>query len=638
VDGTRRLVVIMFTDMVGYTAAAQVDEAATLALRREQENLIRPVLAAYRGREVKSTGDGFLVAFESALKAIECAIGIQRRLHEHNEETGVTPIRLRIGIHLGDVEEQGTDIFGDAVNIASRIEPAAEPGGICISGAVYEQVRSKIPDKLEKLPPRALKGLRDPMEIYRVVLPWTVREPQPASSGPARLAVLPFANISPDPNDEYFADGLTEELISTLSKIRELRVIARTSVSQYKSTSKSVSQIGAELDVKSVLEGSVRKAGHRIRISLQLIDAGTQEHIWANSYDRDLDDVFAIQSDIAERTAGALRLELLGPERESIRKKPTSDLAAYNLYLRGLHATRQTSLEGWTESVKFFEEAIRKDPDFSVACASLANAYLLLSGETMSHRNAFAHAAPLVARALELDPSSSDAHVARGNLALQQEHDWALAEREFKMAISLNPSNSDAHWWYSILLTARRRFGESIEELRTTIRLDPLWKDPKYRLILMHSRMGDHASAIALTEELRESDPSDPMVHFEFGFEYALIGRLDDARRELDLLAAPIPDRFRPGRAILSAILGNPEEARRLVEELERASQTKYVKGTSIAALYAAVGERAKALERLERDDQAGETGLWAVYQNESFDSVRGDPRFQALLKKLGLA
>jgi adenylate cyclase len=267
-------------------------------------------------------GDGFLAEFDSALRAVQCAIDIHQHLHDRNSQPGITPIQLRIGIHLGDVEQRGSDIFGDAVNVASRIEPVATPGGLCISGQVFDQVRNKIPNRLEKLPPTALKGLEVPIDIYRVVLPWTVPESPSRDSGPTRLAVLPFANISPDPKDEYFADGLTEEMITVLSQLRELRVIARTSVTPYKSTSKGVAQIGTELGVDSVLEGSVRKAGDELRITVQLIDVATQEHTWASTYDRKLEKVFAVQAEIAREVAEALKVGLRAAEQSRLESRP----------------------------------------------------------------------------------------------------------------------------------------------------------------------------------------------------------------------------------------------------------------------------------------------------------------------------
>lgn len=627
----------MFTDTVGYTASTQTNEANTLAMLREQEQLVRPIVKAHHGRHIKSTGDGFLVEFDSALKATQCAVDIQRRIHARNAERGFPSIQIRIGIHLGDVVQRGTDILGDAVNIAARIEPVAEPGGICVSGGIREQVWNKIPDKLEKLQPKALKGLQVPMDIYRVVLPWNVREPPSAGNGPIRLAVLPFTNMSPDPADLYFADGLTEEMITVLSQLREIRVIARTSVMQYKSTPKAISQIGTELGVSSILEGSVRRAGNQLRITAQLIDVGSQGHVWVKSYDRELDDVFVVQTEIAKQVAEALKIELLGPERESITRRPTSNLAAYNLYLKGIHAARQSTFEGVTESLKFFEEAIRKDPDFSLAYAYLANIYIGLAGETLAPGEAFPRAEELVAKALELDPTSSDAHTARGNLLLQQEHDWPASEREFKTAISLNPSNAMAHWWYTFLLKAVGRFGEAIEELRTVMELDPLWERPEHLLAVVYSLTGDVTSAIAVVEERRDRDPQKPGPHLSLGFIYAHAGLMDDARKEAELVTESIAKEYRRERAILWAILGKPAEARLLAAEEKEASRTKYVNLTDIAGLYAVIGERERAWECLERDYRSGESSLWNTYQSPAFDPIRDDPRFRSMLEGLNL-
>ncbi len=633
----RRLAAIMFTDMVGYTAATQIDETSTLKLLQEEEELVRPLFVVHHGREIKSTGDGFLVEFDSALRAVQCAIDIHQHLQERNAQRGVNPIKLRIGVHLGDVEERGSDVFGDAVNIASRIQPLASPGGVCISGEVFNQIRNKLPNRFDKLEPMALKGIRLPMDVYRVALPWEAAEPQSGSAVRPRLAVLPLANISPDPKDEYFADGLTEELIGALSKIRELRVIARTSVGQYKSTSKTVAQIGAELDVTSVLEGSVRKAGNRLRITLQLIDAGTQEHIWANNYDRELDDVFAIQTEIAERTAGALRLELLGPERESIQKKPTSNIAAYNFYLKGIHSARQATIGGPTESLKFFEAAIREDPGFSLAYSHLANTYLALGGSTLAPRDAFPRAAELVAKALELDPNSSDAHTARGNLALQYDRDWGISETEFKQAISRNPSNANAHFWYAMLLVVVKRFDEAAEELGTAIELDPLWEWPRFWLMLTYLFRGDFAAAIASAEETRDRHSDDLWPHTFLGIIYAREGRTEEAWKEVELSTGSQPWLGRLLRAVLLASLGKPEEARRLLGELEEASKTRYVSLPEIAQLYAVLGEKERALEWLERDYQSGDRTLWFSYQSPAFDSLRKDPRFRSMLRRMNL-
>ncbi len=633
---TRRLAAIMFTDLVGYTSLAQSDEAAALRLLKEEEDLVRPLLRVGHGREIKSTGDGFLVEFGSALQAVQCATDIQCRLRERNSGKGVLPMVLRIGVHLGDVEERGGDIFGDAVNIAARIQPLAPPGGICISSQVFDQVRNKIPNQFERLGPKKLRNLEHAIEVYRVALPGEGSSPPRSEIAlPTRLAVLPLVNISPDPKDEYIADGLTEELTSALSKLRELRVIARTSVGQYKSTSKPVSQIGAELGVGSILEGSVRKAGHRLRITLQLIDVDSQEHLWAESYDRQLSDVFAIQTEIAEQTAGALQLKLIGSEKESIRKRPTSNLEAYDLYLRGIHAARQSTPEGFKESFQCLEEAIRLDPTFSLACSFLANTYLLLAGDTLPPGQSFPRATVLVARALELDPSSSDAHTARGNLALQYDHDWQLAEDEFRKAISLNSSNANAYFWHGILLYVLRRFAEAREALCTAIELDPLWKNPRAWRILLEQDSGELESAIALVRDELARNPKNPAYHVRLGTLLVQTDRKDEARAEVGRSSGSLTRYEQLDRAFLWNALGKPEVARRLAKEWADVSRTEFVPATLIAGAYAVVGEREKAFDWLRRDRRRKAGAFWLDYQSIWFDALRQEPRFAAMVEEL---
>ncbi len=633
----RRLAAVMFTDLVGFTASAQADEASALRMLQEEEDLVRPIFAADHGREIKSTGDGFLVEFDSALHAVQCAIDIHQRLRERNSVSGGAPITLRIGVHLGDVEERGNDIFGDAVNVAARIQPHARAGGICISDRVYAQVRNQIPNPIERLAPKKLKNVRVPLDLYRVVLPWESSRPTSADVSPTRIAVLPLQNISPDPSDEYVADGLTEELISTLSKIRELRVIARTSVNQYKLSNRSAAQIASDLDVGSILEGSVRKLGNRVRVTLQLIDATTEEPVWTETYDRQLDDVFALESEIADRTAGSLRVRLLDPERDSIRKGTTSNAAAYSLYLKGIHAAREATYEGYDESIRLFEGAIREDPAYPPPYSALANIYVLLAGETLAPSRAFPRAKELVTRALELDPDSAEAHTARGNLALQYHQDWETAEREFKWSISINPSHASAHFWYAMMLNAAQRFDQAIEQLHTTIELDPLWSLPKMMLVAVLFSAGDFRTAFAEAEEERDRDPGAPGPHIDLGTIYARTGRLAEARREAELSAGDVSEYDRMNRAILWSRLGSLEEARALAGQLEEAARSGYVNPTRLAALYAALGATERALAWLERDYVEGTRGLWFDYQLMAFDTLRPDPRFQAMLERLHL-
>jgi adenylate cyclase len=644
---TRRLAAIMFTDVVGFTASAQSDEAAALARVQEQATIARPLFVPYGGRVIKSTGDGFLVEFDSALKAAQCAIEIQRQLRERNARSPGAPLLLRIGIHAGDVEEVDGDILGDTVNLASRIVPLALPGGVCLSEQIADQIRDKLPYTLERLAPKRLKGVRDPFVAYRVALPGTEREPSAQGTPLPRLAVLPLANISPDPKDEYFADGMTEELISVLSKIRGLRVIARTSVAQYKGTSKPIPQIGAELGVTSVLEGSVRKAGDALRISVQLIDVRTEEHRWAQSYDRKLENIFAIQAEVAEQTAAALKLEMLGSDRNAVRGRPTSNLAAYDLYLRGIQASRRFSpglgqhRQYGGDATGYLEEAIRQDSEFSAAHSSLANHLLAIGGVTRESQEAFSRARHHVNRALEIDPRSSDAHTARGNLMMQADFDWPNAEAEFRRALELNPSNSTAHFWYRSLLTVLQRYSEAKGQLDAGFELDPLWFLAKRQGVTLLALSGDWDEAVRLAEGLVESFRGDPRNEVEsrslLAWVYAYVGRPLDAVRVDRQTRRPSDPDSRLTHAVFLAWLGNHRGIIDCLRAWDRRAKSEYMSPLPVAQAYAQSGRTEEALSRLEQDLRNGESYLWAHYQLPYFDPIRDDPRFIAALEHFHL-
>ena len=642
----------MFTDMVGYSALAQADEATALAVLDQHNRLLRPVFSKFRGREVKTAGDSFLVEFESALDAVRCALEVQQVLRDFNAEAvEERKIRIRIGIHVGDVIQTDGDVLGDAVNIASRIEALAEPEGICLTQQVYDQVQNKISLPMVRLPPVALKNIRAPTNVYKLTQPWEMRpaEGRPLdASGTRSLAVLPLANISPDRSDEYFADGLTEELISVLSRVRDLSVIARTSVAQYKSAPKSIGQVGAELGVDTVLEGSVRKAGNRIRITLQLVDVATQRHIWADSYNREVDDVFAVQSDIADRTAEALKLEFARGTPSEARRKPTESPAAYDLYLRGLvEASRDWSQgeddahpealdRGFKEAVRCFEQATKLDPTFAEAFAAWGNLYVIVSGDYLPMREVMPQARELAARALELDPNSWGAHATLANIAFQFDHNWQLAEVEFRKAISLNPSNIQAHRLMGLMLIALERFEEAKEEFRRTLLLDPRG-DHRRLLAWAELQSGNFAAGIRDAEAARDDDPSSVWAHVYLGLSYLEAGRRSDALREANTPLTGAPDSERFDHALLNALLGRTEAARTLAAAVERGEAKSYTSATHLAMLYGALGEQTRALDLLEKDFREGDRVLWLWYRGVFFDSIRDDPRFVSLLREYGL-
>ncbi len=627
----------MFTDLVGSTGLAQTDERAALELIQAQERLARPALDAHDGRLVKSTGDGLLVEFPSALDAVECAVDLQRRIQERNSSAGAPAMNVRIGLHVGDVQRRGGDIFGDAVNVAARVQSVAEPGGVCLTESLWDQVRAKVPYAMEKLPPQPLKGLVGPIDLYRIVLPWAASaRPAPVATVP-RLAVLPLSNISPDPKDGYFADGLTEELISVLSRIPGLRVIARTSVTPYKGSSKSVAEIGSELGVSSLLEGSVRKAGERIRVTLQLIDVASQEHLWSESYDRQLSDVFAIQTEVAESTAKAIRIELSEPAKQFLRQAPTADLVAYELYLRAL-LRDEGKAESFREAVTALEEAIRRDPKFAAAYARLGYLMVLGAGDYLPHAEGFARGRELVGQALRLDPNLSDAHVALANLLMQEEHNWSRAESELTTALQLNPSNGTARVLYHTLLRVLGRDAEAAHQLWSSIETNPNWPLPRRMLVELTLVDGEIPRARELVRRWLTPDPDPSQTHLGFSIAYAQAGDIGQADRELELAGPPTSLFERASRALILAMMGRPAEATALLEELDRLAKTEYVSADLRVLLTAAGRDGPTLLDELERAERSGESSLWLRYRLPMFDAVRDDPRFQALLQRLGVS
>jgi adenylate cyclase len=640
VASTRRLAAIMFTDMVGYTASTQASEARTLELLDDLEGLVRPLLTHHHGREIKSTGDGFLVEFDSALMATRCAIDIQRAIHERNDQPGVTPFQIRIGVHLGDVEQRGTDIVGDAVNIAARIEPVAEPGGICVSGAVREQVWNKIPDELEKLAPKALKGLQISTDIYRVVPPSAARNLPDQSTGPTGIAVLPFSNISPDPKDEYFADGLTEELITVLSQLKELRVISRTSVMQFKATTKSVSQIGTELGVVSILEGSVRKSGNRLRVAAQLIDARSDRHLWAQTYDRELHDVFAVQAEIARQVAEALKIELLAPEAARLDGRALPHPESYLEYLQGRTSLHTVSEEALRSAQAHFERALELDERNAAAHAGLADIQRVL-GSVFHHlpkaeweATSRGHAA----RAIELDPNLAEAHASLGFI-LWDDAEYPAAEREIQRALALNPSFAWARIWYADLLADEARSEEALREFALAEELDPLSTlalGEEIQLLVLLRRLD---AAEVKIEKLGQLENFGLLYHNTRVNLCFARGDLGECLREIDQVTKLLPGHsdLAVGYAAHAAWSGEEQRARELLRTVESLPEPVRPDG-QIAGVYANLGDLDACFHWLEIAVRTKRIAprFWRL--EPTLSHVRNDPRFAVLLRELNLS
>jgi len=629
----------MYTDMVGYTALGQRNESLSLALVQEQRNLIRPLLKRHYGREVKTMGDAFLVELPSALDAVRCAYDIQRATRELNFSRPVeNKLRLRIGVHLGDVVESEGDISGDAVNVASRVEPLADEGGIAITRQVYDHVENKFELQLVSLGVRLLKNVSTPTEVFKIALPWEseaqVAVPRLDSK---RVAVLPLANISPDPSDEYFADGMTEELIDKLSQVRELKVIARTSVMSYKKKEKKASEIGKELGVGTLVEGSVRKAGNRVRVSVQLIEAASEEHMWSSSYDKDLSDIFSIQSEIAENVTKELRVRLLESEKQTLQTRPTGNAEAYTLYLKGRYYWNERTRASVGRGMEYLRKAIQADPAMALAYSDLADAYVIAGDHGMMPTSeALAKIEENALIALKIDPSLSQPHAALG-FVHERSFRWAEAEKEVRMALRLNPNNVTARHWYALHLFIQGRYQEAISEWRRAMELDPLSLILSANLGYALVRTGQKVEGFQILKSAIEMNDLFPSGHWSLASAYVVEGMRERALEEARRLLAIGGDEYLAFAAGIFAFAGLRDESVAMLEKLSKEMGRSYADPFFVAAVHAALGDEAKALEWLERAVNEKSAGVVYIKIYPLFDSFRGKHKFKELVGKVGL-
>lgn len=426
----RRLAAILAADVVGYSRLMEIDEAGTLeAVKSRHRKILTPLLAEYHGRIVKLMGDGALIEFGSAVNAVQCAVALQNRMAEAN--AGAVENRrilLRVGLNLGDVMVEGTDLYGDGVNIAARLEAMAEPGGVWLSESLVNHVRNKVAVQFEDLGEQTLKNIAQPVRVYRVA----DNGPRLAASGPGvpakpSIAVLAFTNLSGDPEQQYFSDGITEDIITGLSRFRQLFVIARHSSFQYRDKAVDVRRVARELGVRFVVEGSLRKAGTRLRVAVQLIDAATGNHVWAERFDRELKDIFAVQDEITQTIVASLAGRIENVDRRRALRKGAGDLSVYDLLLRGKHRLEQGSQRDVLEARDIFKRVLELDPEYAPAYVELAETYFYeaMSGWTAAPAAAAERLFEFAHTAARLDDQDSRAHLA---LAWGSLHSRVIAE------------------------------------------------------------------------------------------------------------------------------------------------------------------------------------------------------------------
>ena len=580
---TRRLAAILAADVAGYSRLMGADEEGTLErLKALRADVIDPKIAEHHGRIVKTTGDGLLVEFASVVDAVRCAVQVQRGLESRN---AVIPadirIEFRVGINLGDIIIDESDIYGDGVNVAARLEAIAEPGGICVSGIVHDQVRDKLDLAFEDMGEQVLKNIARPVRVYRVQLAsadiattGSSVKPTPALALPDKpsIAVLPFQNMSGDPEQEYFADGMVEEIITALSRIRWFFVIARNSTFTYKGRAVDVKQVGRELGVRYVLEGSVRKAANRIRITAQLVEAATGNHVWAERYDRELADIFAVQDEITERVVAAIEPELYAAEQVRSQSKPPDSLDAWECVIRALSCIGQGTRDENTEAEALCRRAIAIAPGYARAHSLLAWALLRRSVWSGNLRMVVPEVSAETQTALALDDRDPWAHFAQGILQQRLRHPGD-AVRSLRRALELNPNFALAHAFLGNALSLLREHQDAVDSAEHALRLSPRDRLVGYyasvALAQVHFAAGRYSECATWARNVIEKSPDFLPGHFHLAAALAMQGDLITAAEARDTLL-----RLQPEFSLIWMTENAPqtgELAERLCEGLRKA-------------------------------------------------------------------
>jgi len=644
---SRQLAAIMFTDIVGYTALMGDDEKMAFELLRKNRLLQKPLIEKFNGRWIKELGDGILASFQTGTDAVGCAKQIQKACLD------MADLKLRIGIHLGEVVFEENDVFGDGVNIASRLQVLAPIGGIYISEAVFRNIENQKDIETEFVKEEVLKNVRHPINIYQLKIqtPSRVNSSEFSISGNSNakrksndqsIAVLPFVNMSNDLEQEYFSDGISEEIINSLVQLPGLRVAGRTSAFSFKGKNDDLRLIGEKLGVSNILEGSVRKSGSCIRITAQLIEVSTGFHLWSQKFDRELIDIFVVQDEISKAIVDQLLLELVRTEKKSAGRGPTRNMEAYNLFLKGRFQWSRRTADGLKKSIEFFQLAIAEDPDYAVAYAALSDSYSLLCAyHIMSPEDSILKSRSIAMKSVSLDSSLAEGFEAIGHVELLYDWNWEHARTSYREALSLNPRYATALQRNALLSVIFDQNNEALNEIMLAVDQEPLSLIINTDVALIYFIQKNYPLAIEKCLTVLEIDSKFSVALFVMGLCYEQLQQFEQA---IEYFAEAI--KSTNGNTIFRAALihaiaksGKTKEAEQLLRELKELPSPTYVSPYSLACVYVGLADTGSALDCLEK---AVEThSVWLIHlhmkSDPRLDPVKNEPRFKALLKRMGL-
>ncbi len=636
---TRQLAAVMFTDIVGYTAMMQKNEEDANRKRKRHKKTLENIIGNHRGKILQYYGDGSLSTFNSAIEAVNCAIEIQEELRNEPK------IPIRIGLHVGDIVFDNDGIYGDGVNVASRVENLAAPGGVLISDKIFDDIKNHPEFTAVSMGEFELKNVKRPVELFaltnnELTIPSEEDIRSKRKTTGKTVAVLPFLNMSPDPENEYFSDGITEEIINVLVKTGDVNVTARTSSFAFKGKNIDIRQIGTVLGVSTVLEGSVRKAGNRVRITAQLIDTAAGFHIFSENYDRGLEDIFAVQDEIALLIANKLRENLDGPPKKNVRPSPpTENLEAYDLYLKGRHNFRMGSYESMTASLKEFEKAIEMEPEFALPYIGMSEAYVFLGiSRLFNPKEAYSRARKYASMAQKIDENLAETHLALARIHFWNDWNMEEAKTSIANALRLGPGSADIHNTYSSLLLAEGKLEQALEEAKIAYGLDPLSPVSSLTLGYVHFSMEHFDETVEQCDKALAALPTFPSALVLKARALMCAGKQKEA---VDVLKK-VPDS--PNRVTINHVVtaldhyqkGETDklyECLEKIKEQEKAGVAEFLHW-SYALVYLYLKDTDKMFYHLGKSLEEKTVILLFLRVDPTFKQFRDDPRFTALVNK----